>query len=157
MVYLKKLSFLLLCTSILLACGGKSGSQSATQTDTPQVSVGPNLADSTPLESAANLNAKTLTVKARFVEFSLGDAEHYVFEDQTGKTLEFAGSECEKFNFTRELPANESDETNQGWGSNKELQGKWFTLTYLKREQPEYTDGPVALVDIITDAVLVEK
>jgi len=46
---------------------------------------------------------------------------------------------------------------NHGWGVNKELQGKWFYITYIEREQEMYIDGPIGKVKVIIKADLVEK
>ena len=102
------------------------------------------------------MSSETFMLKAMFVEFRLGDAEHYLFEDESGGSWDFAGCEDNDLEFARELNDNEADVTNQGWGSNEALQGKWFDLTYIKREQPQYIDGPIATVNIIHKAVLVE-
>lgn len=94
------------------------------------------------------------TVRAKFVEFSLGDAEHYSFEKESGEIVVFDGCNIDNFYFPRELEESEMNETNQGYGSNSELQGKWFILTYITREQPIYTDGPMGTARIINKAVL---
>ena len=93
------------------------------------------------------------TIKAKFIEFSLGDASHFIFEDETGKTWDFAGSTEKTIQFSRELPVNQADETNQGWGSNQDLQGKWFTITYTQSQQELYIDGPIGTVYTIKKAV----
>lgn len=147
------MSLLLLSIIFLVSCSGNSDKPPEKKpTSLPEISV-----DTVNMKSGEDTKAETFSIKARFTEFHLGDAEHYLFEDESGKSWDFAGSECEKFDFTRELNEKEADESNQGWGSNKDLQGKWFKLTYVKREQPEYTDGPIVTVEIISEAVLVEK
>ncbi|MDW3194292.1 MAG: hypothetical protein R8G66_18095 [Cytophagales bacterium] len=108
-------------------------------------------------ESKTELGNGSFTLKAKFINFRLGDAEHYGFEDDSGKYWNFAGCRDETHYFAEELDDNETDESNQGWGPNKELQGKWFLLTIVKEEQPEYIDGPMAMVDIIQEATLIKE
>ena len=150
---MKNLSFLLLSIIILVSCSGKSDkSPEKKPISLPEIS-----AAATNLESGEDPKVETFSIKARFTEFHLGDAEHYLFEDESGNSWDFAGSECQKFDFARELNEKEVDESNQGWGSNIDLQGKWFKLSYVKREQPKYIDGPIVMVEIISEAVLIEK
>lgn len=98
------------------------------------------------------IEAATNTITAKFVRFSLGDASHFVFEDEAGLRWDFGGCESENFTFERELEESESTEYDQGWGSNKDLQGKWFVLGYEEIEKPLYIDGPIGKVKIITKA-----
>ena len=95
-------------------------------------------------------------VIARFDEFSLGDASHFMFTDESGAKLDFGGNEDTVYKFAEELPANKANETNQGWTSDKKLQGKLFDITYITRTQPLYIDGPMGEVLIITKATLKE-
>lgn len=97
---------------------------------------------------------ETFQLTAKFVGFSLGDASHYEFEDENGKYWDFSGCDATNFTFEEALSESESNSDNQGWGSNKDLQGKWFDLTYYKREQPLYIDGPMATVEIISKVTL---
>jgi hypothetical protein len=94
------------------------------------------------------------TLRAKFVEFQFGDAEHYSFEKESGEKVVFDGCNIDNFDFSTELDESEMNETNQGFGSNSELQGKWFILTYITREQPMYIDGPMGTARIINKAVL---
>jgi hypothetical protein len=104
--------------------------------------------------AAANMPGQetVMSLKAMFVEFSLGDAEHFTFKDESGKTWDFGGCEDQSVPFAQELPAPEANESNQGWTSNKELQNKWFDLKYVIRKQPEYVDGPIGDVPVIVEA-----
>lgn len=101
--------------------------------------------------------AGSYTLKAKFIDFSLGDASHYGFEDETGKIWNFAGCDSKNFEFARELDDAEVNTENQGWGSNEELQGKWFELTIIEVEQEEYIDGPMVMAKVIFEAVLVRE
>ena len=102
-------------------------------------------------------STKTFQVKAKFLEFSLGDASHFSFSTDKGKYMDFGGCEAKNFKFSRLLPKAEMNTDNQGWGSNKELQGKWFLLTYKIVEREMYIDGPIGKVKVITKAALVKK
>ena len=97
---------------------------------------------------------EVLSLNAMFVDFTLGDAEHYSFKDKAGKTWDFGGCEDEKVKFAVELPEAQANEDNRGFGSNKTLQKKWFDLKYVIREQPQYQDGPMAKVPVIVEATM---
>ncbi len=99
---------------------------------------------------------EVLTLKAKFVDFTLGDAEHYSFEDENGKTWDFGGCEDTSVQFAEELPAEQANESNQGWAANKQLQNQWFELKYVIRQQPLYIDGPVGEVAVILEARMVQ-
>ncbi len=107
--------------------------------------------------ATAKTAAKTQTITAQFIEFSLGDAPHYVFQDKTGKTWDFGGNRASGIELALELPAKEANETNQGWAANKKMLGKWFKLTYEVRTMPLYQDGPVGKVQVIVGLSPVEK
>jgi hypothetical protein len=92
---------------------------------------------------------RPLTLTAQFVDFTLGDASHFIFKDKAGKSWDFGDNKDSLFKFAAELPKNKANEMNQGWGPDKRLQGKWFDITYIYKDQPEYTDGPMAKVPII--------
>ena len=102
------------------------------------------------IKPAADTAKNSMQVSAQFVEFSLSDASHFIFKDQSGKSWDFGGNEDKSFAFNIELPKNKTNDSNQGWGSNTALQGKWFDITYVMRDQPEYQDGPMAKVAVIT-------
>ena len=150
---MKNIIFVLLSFSLFMSCAEKSQKE-VLQKNIP---VSEEAIDTMEMISDQEANVETYTVNARFVEFVLGDAEHYKFEDESGKMWDFSGCETVNFDFTRELDENEADESNQGWGSNKSLQGKWFMLTYYKNEQPQYIDGPMVWANIINEAVLQEN
>ncbi len=118
-----------------------------TSTDTSQKSV-----VSKPTTDTIKKNE--LSITAMFIDFSLGDASHYIFKDKAGKVWDFANCKDTKFSFGVELPVSKANEENQGWTSNKSLQGKWFELTYAFVTQPEYQDGPMAKVPVITKVIL---
>lgn len=96
-------------------------------------------------------DAEIIHIKAKFIEFVLGDASHYTFEDEKGKMWDFGGCEADNCDFALELPEAEMNESNQGWGSNPEKVGKWFDLGYFETEQEMYIDGPVGTVYILAE------
>ncbi|MBT8220254.1 MAG: hypothetical protein KJP00_10530 [Bacteroidia bacterium] len=138
---------------LLISCACNSDKTPEKEAPAPSVIV----PDAVVIEPSEDSNDGSTSVKARFIEFYLGDTEHYIFEDEAGKRWDFAGSQSSKFEFARELDDQEANESNQGWGSNTDLQGKWFKLTYEQREQEQYIDGPIGIVEIISQAMLVEK
>ena len=76
-------------------------------------------------------NNSALILNAKFVSFEMGDASHFTFEDSTGKIWDFGGSEAKDTKFAMEVPQDKQNETNQGWTSNPDLKGKWFSLKYV--------------------------
>ena len=165
-VYVMISSFLLLAGIFFVSCDN-SPSSSATKTsqaeDTtsietpvqPQELGEESIVDSeTPTESESEKDNKTFKLTAKFLEFSLGDASHYIFEDEAGKRWDFGQCEAKNYIFEQELEASEINSDNQGWGSNEDLQGKWFEITYHKEEQPLYIDGPMGTVDVISKVTL---
>lgn len=148
--FTKKTSMRLLTTitvlfaSALFSCKDSAKKQDETKTT----------ADSsktvTETKTAADSSKNSMKLTAQFVEFSLGDASHFIFKDQSGKSWDFSGNEDSTYKFGVELPKNKTNESNQGWGSNTVLQGKWFDITYVYRNQPEYQDGPMGKVAVIT-------
>lgn len=109
-----------------------------------------------PIEQAADQDS-VLMVNARFIKFELGDASHFTFEDSTGKIWDFGGCEDKAAKFAIEIKQDKQNETNQGWESNPEMNGKWFNLKYVYRSQALYPDGPMAKVPIIIVAKMVVK
>lgn len=150
--FLKILTCLLFCILLFISCDYSRNRP----IDKNKTILSRIVRDTFELNTVVDSFIESSTLKARFIEFHLGDAEHYIFRDESGRSWDFAGAECVNFNFTFELNENEADESNQGWGSNINLQEKWFILTYIRREQPQYIDGPIVEVEIITKAVLVE-
>lgn len=99
-----------------------------------------------------NANDKTLSITAKFIDFSLGDIPHYNFIDKTGKFWDFTDNKETQYKFSAELPANKANETNQGWTSDKTLQGKWFNIKYTYVDGRKLTDGNMDTVAIILEA-----
>jgi len=96
---------------------------------------------------------KVLRIRAQFVDFYLGDTSHYTFRNEARELIVFDSCKACTFEFEQSLPEEEANDENQGWGSNKKLQGKWFILTYTQKKQP-FIDGSIATVKVITKAVL---
>lgn len=103
-----------------------------------------------------NATDSSLSLKAKFTNFQLGDASHYIFTDEKGNEWDFADSRDINFKFAIELPNDKANEQNQGFAPNKKLVGKWFTIRYVYNTQPQYPDGPMAKVPVIIEAVLVK-
>lgn len=139
----KILSVLLLAVT-LVACGGNP----------PKPEETADINTTAPAEAAANEQIQTLN--AKFLEFDLGDASHYTFEDKAGKVWDFGRCEDKIIEFGVQLPMSEANETNQGWTSNKNLQGKWFDLKYVVKQEEMYIDGPVGDVMVILEAKMVQ-
>jgi len=150
----KILSAILLATT-LLACNGNTpkAEEVAAEATTPDTAAAAPA--STPASAPIALG-DVQSLNAKFVEFTLGDAEHYSFEDKTGKTYDFGGCLDKSVEFGVQVPEKEANETNQGWASNKALQGKWFDLKYIVRKQPLYQDGPEGDVMVIVNAKMVQ-
>ncbi len=154
---MRNLLLLFLSFAFLISCTGNGERQnekesiSKAKESTDSVKV---ISEPEPETEPGN---ESFTLKAKFINFRLGDAEHYGFEDESGKYWNFAGCRDETHYFAEELDDNEVDESNQGWGPNTELQGKWFQLTIVKEEQPQYIDGPMVTVDIIQEATLIKE
>ena len=129
----------------LPGCGSGSGEKDKT-----------NGNDTTKNSDQTEGNQELQKLKVKFVDFHLGDASHFVFVDEGGKEWEFADIEDTSLVFAVELPESQADETNQGWAPNKTLVGKWFEITYAIRRQPQYTDGPMVDVKVITAVKAVE-
>ena len=96
-------------------------------------------------------DTEIVTIRAKFVEFELGDASHFIFEDETGKIWDFGGNDNTEYQFAQEVPEEEADESNQGWGSDPKLQEKWFDIGYYETEREQYIDGPIGTVFIISE------
>ena len=146
---IKFVAIQLLILFVLASCNNTPTKEKETKDTTVVSSI-----DSSKKQVADTSKKNELTITAMFVEFSLGDASHYTFKDQTGKIWDFADCKDKQFSFGIELPAKKTNTENQGWSSNKTLQGKWFELTYEYVTQPEYQDGPMVKVPVITKASL---
>lgn len=97
------------------------------------------------------------TAKMQFLEYAFGDAEHYYFKDEKGNEFQFGRNEDRTIDFAVELPKNEINSENQGFGANKKLLKKWFMVEYTTKRMPMYQDGPEGDVMVITKATLSDK
>jgi hypothetical protein len=138
----------LLLTTALFSCNNSStkDEDNKKQADTSKAVVENKM----PADSSKN----SMQLSAMFVEFTMGDASHFMFKDGAGKTWDFDENEDTSYRFAVELPKDKTNETNQGWSANKAFLGKWFNLTYVYRNQPAYPDGPMAKVAVITQVKL---
>ena len=119
---MKYLPILTLCILFLSSCAQEDNKQDQAKLT---ISEAPSVASSevTPDEE---IDKKEFSIRAKFVGFSLGDAEHYSFEKESGEAVSFDGCLIDNFDFAQGLEEAEANEENQGWGSNSELQGKCF-------------------------------
>lgn len=106
---------------------------------------------SAPKDDVIELKEGEFLVEAKFVYFSLGDASHYVFQDTNGVHWDF-GSNSSQFSFAELLDESDMNTSNQGWGSNEEWVGKWFSLICSTDQREQYIDGPIGPVHIIVSA-----
>lgn len=144
----------ILLVSALFACKNAEKKPENTNVAPPKDTV--KVANETQL-TKDTIKETVLTLTAMFVDFSLGDAEHFNFKDKAGKTWDFGGCDDKTINFAQELPEAKANETNQGWTSNKDLQKKWFDLKYVIRNQPQYEGGPMTKVPVIVEAKMAAK
>ena len=151
---LKSITTIFLLGAIFFSCRNSTGKQENNSfPESPAANSNAVIATAPEMDSTLE-NARLLT--AKFIEFSLGDASHYIFEDKTGKRWDFAENEDPDITFAMELSDDQADESNQGWGSDQSLQGQWFDIKYEYRDQPEYQDGPMASVPVILAVTLKE-
>ncbi|MBL7814729.1 MAG: hypothetical protein JNL70_06960 [Saprospiraceae bacterium] len=150
-----KITLTILSFVALVACKNNATKPEAT-TNAPVVAADTTKPAMSAEPDKASVKENVMTLNAMFVEFTLGDAEHYTFKDKAGKTWNFGGCTDESVKFGEELPESKANSSNQGWTSNKKLQKKWFDLKYVVRKQPLYIDGPEGDVLVITEAKMVQ-
>jgi len=143
----KKVFFIGCITATILSCNPGKGTDIKVDSTATAIDTAKKTA-----EVKAPVTDSSLQVTAKFVDYTLGDASHFSFEDKTGKEIEFGDNEDTLTKFAVELPKNKANETNQGWGSNKTLQGKWFSIKYVIKKLPQYQDGPLADIKVIVEA-----
>jgi hypothetical protein len=147
----KFLSFaviMLLAVVSFTACKNKS--KDSTTNTTGNSDTAASTSQSTPATATGT------TIKAKFQDFQLGDITHATFVDESGKEWDFNDLEDSTFKFHVELPEGEANETNQGFGPNKELIGKWFNITYVTKQQPQGEGGPMVDMKVITKVTAAE-
>jgi hypothetical protein len=94
----------------------------------------------------------SVMVTAKFVDFSLGDAPHFIFKGKDNTDIEFGLSEDSINKFAFELPEAQANANNQGWTANKKLQGKWFNIRYVNRKMVLYEGGPLEDTKVIVES-----
>ncbi|MFT5864231.1 MAG: hypothetical protein ACI828_002905 [Flavobacteriales bacterium] len=158
---MKNLSVLLLLTSTILfgSCAEKTDAKvSNLESDNVKTVIESDDVKTISIDTVQpQIENDYLTIEAQFIEFYLGDASHFNFVDESGTTWDFSGCNSTDFEFERLLATEEINSDNQGWGSNKELQDKWFKISYSMEEREQYIDGPMATVKIIQEAELIDK
>ena len=133
----------LLLSAALFSCNSSSTKEEETK---KQADSAKTVTDNKmPADSSKN----SMQVNAMFVDYTLGDASHFTFKDESGKVWDFGGNDDTTYKFAVELPKGKANSTNQGWGSDKALQGKWFVITYVYKDEPQYEGGPMAKVAVI--------
>ena len=90
-------------------------------------------------------------LRARFVEFYMGDKPHYVFEDPDGQQWDFVACEAEDCDFAMEVPEAYATDANQGWTSNPALIGQWYDVIYFEEERVLLEGQPAQSVQVISD------
>ena len=116
--------------------------------------------DLTPISTQAQLintndtPKESFRIKAKFIDFEMGDIEHYLFEDEQGEIWDFTTCSDEEFNFEKNLSKEQHTSFNKGWASNELLQGRWFLLECGTYEQALYPEGPKDMAQIIEGATL---
>lgn len=150
---LKSFTIICLLGALFFSCRNSTGTQESNSfPEAPEIDSSAVI--TSPVMDSIAVNTKLIT--AKFIGFSLGDVGHYMFEDATGKTWDFAENEDLYITFAMELSEDQADESNQGWGSEKSLQGQWFDIKYEYRDQPLYEDGPITSVLVILSVTLKE-
>ena len=143
-----------LIVSVLFSCNNSAPNQGNDKTVIAADSSKPMEANKNVATSSTKENVMSVT--AKFVEFSLGDISHYIFEDKAGKSWDFTDCRDSSYKFAVELPKNKANETNQGWASEKKLQGKWFDIKYVYKDGRELTNGNMDSIAVILEAKIKE-
>ena len=77
---------------------------------------------------------QTYEIQAKFLDFEMGDVEHYLFEDDQGNIIDFSAFENDsEFELKEALPPQAHNDFNKGWDSNPLFQDKWFLLKVSNR------------------------
>ena len=144
------------CLAIsLMACDNKQNSTKQTDSSKDTISLKNEETKENAEAQIADKNSGKLILQ--FKDFHLGDAEHYVFVSEKGEEIEFGRNEDKSVEFSSELPENEMNSENQGWGANKKLVNQWFEISYQTKKMPLYQDGPEGDVLVITKASPIKK
>lgn len=106
------------------------------------------------LISINNTPKESFRIKAKFIDFEMGDIGHYLFEDERGEIWDFTTCTDGEFTFEQTLSKEQYTSFNKGWASNKLLQGRWFLLECGTHEQALYPEGPKEQAQIIEGATL---
>lgn len=104
---------------------------------------------------SASYSNSSFEIKAKFVDFEMGDVAHYLFEDEQGEIWDFTSCLEQELEFEQLLPEEKQNDFNQGWTSNKMLQGHWFLLKCVVEEQPLYPKGSNEFTQVIKSATFI--
>ena len=72
-----------------------------------------------------------VTIRAQFINYERNGIESFRFRDDAGMPWAFDGYTGKEVQFSILLPEPFRTEANAGWGSNRELEGEWFELTFI--------------------------
>jgi len=141
---------LMIMFAVALASCSNSGNKEDKNKETPPAdSVKPAPENKNVADTAKKENVKNLT--AQFQDFTLGDVAHYSFKDKAGKEWDFNAVEDTTYTFSEELPEKKSNTHNQGFTSNKNLQGKWFDIKYVMRDGRTMTESNMDTIAVIIE------
>jgi hypothetical protein len=76
-------------------------------------------------------------IKATFVDFSFGDLEHYTFVSKYNEVFNFQLNNSQ-YDFAMDLPKEEANMDNQGWGTDPEYIGRTFHIFYDRQYNEMY-------------------
>lgn len=130
---------------------------SCSYSNSPELVPAPSItsASAARLIKSASYPRSNFEIKAKFVDFEMGDVAHYLFEDEHGEIWDFTSCLEQELTFEQLLPKDKQNDFNQGWTSNKMLQGHWFVLECTVEEQPLYPKGSDEFTHVIKSATFI--
>ena len=134
-----------ICATVLFACNSSDKKTEDTKTSADTSKPTTVVKDQKP---PTDTIPGGMQLTATFKEFEMGDFSHFIFKDAAGKEWDFRDITDTTIHFALELPANKSNETNQGWAVNKALIGKTFDITYKMEEAEAEPEGPKVKVPV---------
>jgi hypothetical protein len=146
---IKKAISYFFCTAFLFSCSQKNTENKAATGETKPVKE-PTIIQASPTKPVSTPAANTIT--AKFTGFELGDVSHFSFTEASGKEWDFTDCEEKKYEFSKELPKEKTNETNQGYGANESLLHKTFEINFEKRDGKKLTNGLMDSVLVIVKA-----
>jgi len=139
----------------LIACNPDNSTAAETAMDT--LTRSEEAKPKEPGKNAGDLaKEKATTLVVQFKGFSMGDQPHYLFTDKAGKEWDFVENQDTSIAFSLQLPQKKATERNQGFASNKTLEGKWFSIQYGFSMQPQHETERMANLPVIIKATAVQ-